>query len=135
VLGLMKPAGVPCLENAYVCAEVRIPLRPIIEASQFEARGALEPTIEALRFYCERKVKGHGFVRLSPDHLVISLLSEPGHPAPSESLREEWLEALNAFSKLFGLTYSTWKLPVYVRLPGQDLSQDQDAGTNSAEAA
>jgi hypothetical protein len=130
VYGLLKPRGLPQVDSAFVHAQVCIPLRPMIEAAQFEERGCLEQMIESLRFFCERKVKGHGFVELGQDELVVNLVGpSQGAPTPEE-LRREWSEDLNIFSQAFRLTYSTWQLPVNVRTAPK--GTDSDAAIDAA---
>jgi len=135
VYGLLKPRGLPQVDSSFVHAHVCVPLRPMIEAAQFEERGCLEQMIESLRFFCERKVKGHGFVQLGQDELVVSLVGSPqGAPTPEE-LRREWSEELKIFSQAFRLTYSTWTLPVHVRIVAKNAASDSDGTDDAGDSA
>lgn len=138
IAGLYKRRGLPPVDSAFVRARIHIELRPMIEAAQFEERGCLEQMIESLRFYCERKVKGHGYVELAHSVLVVSLVGGAGAGAPTpEELRREWGEALKEFSQAFGLTFSTWTLPVSVRTATQQVAGvgDDDDDDDAIEAA
>jgi hypothetical protein len=111
---MLRPRALPPAEAAFVSARVCIPLKPMLEAAQFEERGCLEQMIEALRFFCERRVKSKGFVQLTRSEVVVNLLGGPGNAPTPDELRAEWTEALKGFSQAFRLTYSTWSLPLNV---------------------
>jgi hypothetical protein len=128
VAGLSKPRGLPPVDADFVRARILIPLRPIFEAAQFEERGNLEPMIESLRFFCERKVKGHGFVELNGAQVEVSIIGAADSSKTPEELQRDWNEALKSFSQAFRLTYSTWALPVLVRTATRPLhAKEEDA--------
>jgi hypothetical protein len=91
--------------------------------------------IESLRFFCERRVKGHGFVHLAPDEVIVALVGTPVSAPTPEELRHEWSEALKGFTQLFKLTYSTWNLPVYVRVTPASGATDPTGTDDSVEVA
>lgn len=132
LVGLFKPRALRAVNAEYVHARIAIPLRPLLEAAQFEERGCLEQMIATLRFFCERKVKGHGFVELGELELVVSFIGAAEGNSTPEELRREWSEALKGFSQTFRLTYSTWNLPVLVRPVSQPVSVE---GESAIEAA
>jgi UDP-GlcNAc:undecaprenyl-phosphate GlcNAc-1-phosphate transferase len=134
VFGLAKPRAMPAVDSTFVRARLMISLRPLLEAAQYEEKGCLDQMIESLRFFCERKVKGHGFVQLAQSELLDSLVGPAdGAPTPGE-LRTEWAEAIRTFSQTFRLTYSTWSLPVKV-LSASTGADDPDQSTDIVEAA
>lgn len=97
--------------------EIHISLKPMFESVQYEERERLEQLIDTLRFFCERRIKGGGSVRVMADRLVVDLAQTSrtaGKPG-AEELRRDWFEALDGFSRAFDLTYSTSFLPVEVR--------------------
>jgi hypothetical protein len=105
-------------ERSRMVAEVIVSLRPLLEAVQFEEKGQFESAAATLRFFCERKIKNNGFVRVLPDHIMIGIFGGDELLMSTEDIREDWSEALAQFSKMFKLTYSTWSLPVHVRETG-----------------
>lgn len=132
VFGLSKSRSISAVQSNFVRARIAISLRPMLEAAQFEEKGCLDQMVESLRFFCERKVKGYGFVQLTDSELLISLVGPPdGAPTPGE-LRTEWAEAIKAFSQTFRLTFSTWNLPVKVLSTSAD---DSNQSTDTVEAA
>jgi UDP-GlcNAc:undecaprenyl-phosphate/decaprenyl-phosphate GlcNAc-1-phosphate transferase len=130
--GLLRPRQLPQVDPSFIRAHICIPLRPMIEAAQFEEVGCLNQMIEALRFFCERKAKGHGFVRLGSQEIVISLIGSSEGASTPEELHRDWSEALKDFSQTFKLTYSTWSLPVKVRT-GISAGDDEETGPNESD--
>jgi hypothetical protein len=112
-----RPALVPSEQarGQSAKAEIVISLKPLFEAAQFEEKGNLEPLLDALRCFCERKVGALGIVHLETDRLVIELHLWSGERGAAAALRADWSQALVDFSKLYRLALTTYALPVTVR--------------------